>query len=107
VSAAFGASQRGGTAVAAAVGGASSTFAIYKFAGAAAPWSCDVPFVAMCGDGLVSDVEECDDEGAGTGCDEQCRVPAGWACSGVGGPGSCHSCEPVGKINATGFCEAT
>merc|ERR1711988_470411 len=40
--------------------------------------------VGICGDGIVTDGEACDDlnQDNGDGCDSQCRVERGWSCAG-------------------------
>ncbi len=46
--------------------------------------SIDVTIIPVCGDGLVTDGETCDDYGTETddGCDADCLAEAGWICAG-------------------------
>lgn len=52
------------------------------------------PIPAVCGDGLVEGLEECDDgnTAAFDGCEEFCRVEDGWICPPTGGACSRTSC---------------
>ena len=49
----------------------------------AARWEV-VPWLALCGDGWVQGLEECDDGNArgGDGCGADCLVEDGWECTG-------------------------
>ncbi len=54
--------------------------------------SCDRLEEIVCGDGIISEGEGCDDNGTapGDGCSEQCVVEAGFTCPTAG-----VSCEPI------------
>jgi len=54
------------------------------------PPSCPSPPANVCGDGVKTWTEQCDDanQSGGDGCDATCRVEDGWRCS--GSPGICN-----------------
>ena len=59
-----------------------------------------LPFVHVCGNGILSTVEACDDNNTrgGDGCDSLCRVEAGWSCvssNAYGEIGGLSICTPV------------
>lgn len=58
--------------------------------GTLAAYKLQVTFAALCGDGVTTGSETCDDGNtmAGDGCGANCRVEAGYTCTGAGA-GSC------------------
>jgi len=68
-------------------------------------FSIAVTIVPVCGDGLVTDGETCDDYGteAGDGCDQACAAEGGWRCDGE--PSVCLALCGDGRVVGDEECD--
>ncbi|MDI1475213.1 DUF4215 domain-containing protein [Polyangium sp. y55x31] len=72
---------------------------------AIAAYQLQVQFMALCGDGVVSGSETCDDgnKAAGDGCSATCVVEQGYQCTGA--PSVCVTSCGDGVINGADVCD--
>jgi len=59
--------------------------------------------IAICGDGIVNNDEECDDAGQSQGCSSECTVENGWICTGGSATtaDSCVLCQTQSTISCS------
>ncbi|MEM6996328.1 MAG: DUF4215 domain-containing protein [Myxococcota bacterium] len=74
-------------------------------AAAAPEWSSTCTLLAVCGNGVVEEGEECDDEDTSPndGCNETCQIEDGFSCAGE--PSDCAACGD-GFVDPGEECDA-